>query len=65
MEYVVLGCLIGGFCPLCEIPKDAMGHESGILQTDDEYPRCDKLRYSVLRSPGTRNASETIVYSRK
>ena len=37
--------LIGGFCPVCEIPKDAMGHESCILRSDDEYPQCDKLRY--------------------
>src|SRR5205085_9365719 len=45
MEYMVLGRLIGGFCPVCEIPKDAMSHESGILQTNGEYPRRDKLRY--------------------
>jgi hypothetical protein len=44
MEYVVLARLIGGFCPVCEIPKDAMGHESGILRTD-QYPRRDKLVY--------------------
>ena len=45
MEYVVLGRLIGSFCPVCEIPKDTMGYESSILRTDDEYPRRDKLRY--------------------
>ena len=52
MEYVVLGRLISGFCPVCEIPKDAMGHESGILRTD-KYPRRDKLRYQgALESGG-------------
>ena len=45
MEYVVVAHLIGGFCPVCEIPKNAMGQESGILPTNDEYPRSDKLRY--------------------
>ena len=45
MEYVVVARLVGGFCPVCEIPKDAMGHEFGILQSDDEYPRRDKLKY--------------------
>ena len=43
MEYVVVAQLIGGFYPVCEIPKDGMGHESGILRTDNDYPRRDKL----------------------
>ena len=51
MEYVVLARLIGGFCPVCEIPKDAMGHESGILRTGD-YPRRDKLRYQRALESG-------------
>jgi hypothetical protein len=52
MEYAVLARLIGGFCPVCEIPKNAMGHESGILRTG-EYPRRDKLTYQrVLVSGG-------------
>ena len=45
MEYVVVVRLIGSFCPVCEIPKDGMGHESGILRPNDEYPRSKKFRY--------------------
>jgi hypothetical protein len=50
MEYVVVARMISGFCPVCEIPKNAMGHESGTtLRTDrlstNEYPRRDKLKY--------------------
>ena len=29
-----------------------MGHMSGILRTDDEYPRCDKLRYQRALESG-------------
>src|SRR5437588_10246804 len=29
-----------------------MGHESGILRTDDEYPRHDKLRYQRALESG-------------
>ena len=52
MEYVVLAWLIGGFCPVCEIQKDAMGHESGVLCSDNEYPRRDKLRYQLSLDSG-------------
>ena len=52
MEYVVLARLIGGFCPVCEIPKDAMGHESGILRTGDDYPMRDKHRYQRALDSG-------------
>ena len=50
---VIVAWLIGGFCPVCDIPKDAMGDESSILRTEDEYPLRDKLRYqSALESGG-------------
>ena len=52
MEYVVLARLIGGFCPVCEISKDAMGHESGVLCSDNEYPRRAKLRYQCSLESG-------------
>jgi len=51
MEYVVLARLISGFCPVCEIPKDAMGHESGILRTGD-YRQRDKIRYQRALESG-------------
>ena len=53
MEYVVVVQLISGFCPVCEIPKDAMGHEFGILLTDNEYPQCDKLKYQHIMESGS------------
>ena len=52
MDYVVVARLIGGFCSVCEISKDAMGHESGILGTEDEYPQRDKLRYQRALKSG-------------
>ena len=45
IEYIVVMRLIGGFCPVCEILKDAMGHVSSVLWTDFAYPRRDKFRY--------------------
>ena len=66
MEYVVVARLIGGFCPVCEIPKDGMGHESGILRTSDEYPRRDKLRYQrALESGGPQCLKEYGLQSEK
>ena len=53
IEYVVVARQIGGFCPVCEIPKDAMGHESGILQTDNDYPRHDKSRFKGALESGS------------
>jgi hypothetical protein len=63
MEYVVVARLISGFCRVCEIPKNDMGHESGTFRTDslstNEYPRRDKLKYqSVLVSRGSHCLTE-------
>ena len=57
MEYVVIVPMISGFCPVCEIPKNAMGHESGTtLRTDrlstNEYPRRDKFKYQRALESG-------------
>ena len=59
MEYVVVARLIVGICPVWEIPKDAMGHESGILLTDNDYPRRDNFRYKgALESGGPQSLKE-------
>ena len=53
MEYLVVARLIGGFCLVCKILKNTMGHESSILRTNDEYLWRDKLRYlRALESGG-------------
>jgi len=68
MEYVVVARLISGFCPVCEIPKNAMGHESGTLRTDrlstNAYPRRDKLKYQrALVSGGSHCLKEYGLHS--
>jgi hypothetical protein len=57
MEYVLVARMISGFCPVCEIPKNAMGHDSGTtVRTDrlstNEYPRRDKLKYQHALESG-------------
>jgi hypothetical protein len=56
MEYIVVAHLISGFCPICEIPKNAMSHESGTLRTDplgiNSYPRHNKLKYQCALVSG-------------
>jgi hypothetical protein len=62
MEYVVLGRLISGNCPVCEIPKNEMGHESGNSRNKGdgiEYPRRDKAKYQrELEVGGARSLAE-------
>jgi hypothetical protein len=59
MEYAVVALLFSGFIPVCQVPKNAMGHESGTLHpyplSTNQYPRCDKLKYQHALVSGGSN----------
>jgi len=67
--YVVGGALDQWFLPVCEIPKNAMGHEpyfTDRLLSTNEYPRRDKLKYQrALVSGGSHCLKEYGLLRRK
>jgi hypothetical protein len=50
-EYTCLTKIIGGLCPICEIPKKKMGHETNICrQYNPNKYKCNKYPYRCSES---------------